>query len=71
MSNVLALLWLRWRYLLSNKVILAICGLMPVLDAYLLTIIPAMRGSVALVSMAINMIYALTAGVFSSMIISE
>lgn len=71
MSNFSSLLWLRWRYLLSNKVILVICGLTPVLDAYLLTLIPTMRGSAALVSMSINMIYALTAGIFSSMIISD
>ncbi|MDY4511076.1 ABC transporter permease subunit [Streptococcus hyovaginalis] len=71
MANFSSLLWLRWRYLLSNKVILIICGLMPIVDAYLLNIIPDMRGSVSLLSMSVNMIYALTAGIFSSMVISE
>ena len=70
-NRFLSLLWLRYRYLLNNKMILFICVFTPIVDFSLLNLVPDVHGSVFLMSMAIVTIYSLTAGTFTTLIISE
>lgn len=71
LKRFFSLLWLRYRYLLHNKIILFVCVFTPIVDFSLLNFIPDVRGSVFLMSMAIITIYSLTAGTFTTLIISE
>ena len=71
LKRFFSLLWLRYRYLLHNKIILFVCVFTPIVDFSLLNFVPDVRGSVFLMSMAIITIYSLTAGTFTTLIISE
>ena len=71
LNRFFSLLWLRYRYLLHNKIILFVCVFTPIVDFSLLNFVPDVRGSVFLMSMAIITIYSLTAGTFTTLIISE
>ena len=63
LNRFFSLLWLRYRYLLHNKIILFVCVFTPIVDFSLLNFVPDVRGSV--------FFYSLTAGTFTTLIISE
>lgn len=71
LNRFFSLLWLRYRYILNNKIILFVCVFTPIVDFSLLNFVPDVRGSVFLMSMAIITIYSLTAGTFTTLIVSE
>lgn len=70
-NRFFSLLWLRYRYLLNNKMILFVCVFTPIVDFSVLNFVPDVRGSIFLMSMAVITIYSLTAGTFTTLIISE
>lgn len=71
LKRFFSLLWLRYRYLLNNKMILFVCVFTPIVDFSLLNFVPDVRGSIFLMGMAVVTIYSLTAGTFTTLIISE
>lgn len=71
LKRFFSLLWLRYRYLLNNKMILFVCVFTPIVDFSLLNFVPDVRGSIFLMGMAVVTIYSLTAGTFTTFIISE
>lgn len=66
-----SLVWLRYRYLLNNKMLLFVCVFVPIVDFALLTLIPDVRGQYFFLNMGIIAVYSLTAGTFTTLIISE
>ena len=70
-NRFFSLLWLRYRYLLNNKMILFVCVFTPIVDFSVLNFVPDVRGSIFLMSVAVITIYSLTAGTFTTLIISE
>ena len=71
MHKFKTLVWLRWQYLISNKVLLFVCVLTPFIDFAILQAIPMIHGEVYFLNMGLSMVYSLTAGSFTSMMISE
>lgn len=71
MANRLkSLIWLKWQYLLGNKVILFVV-LSPIVDVYLLWLINGMKGDSRLLSLGMGIIYSVTAGAFVALMVSE
>lgn len=66
-----SLLWLRYRYLLANKMIFFVCVLTPLLDFGILNAIPDVHGEVFFLNMALVTVYSLTAGTFVTLLVSE
>ena len=56
-NRFFSLLWLRYRYLLNNKMILFVCVFTPIVDFSVLNFVPDVRGSIFLMSMAVITIY--------------
>ena len=71
MHRLMALLWLRWEYLISNKVLLFVCVVTPFVDFAILQAIPMIHGEMYFLNMGLSLIYSMTAGTFTSMMISE
>ena len=67
----MTLLWLRWEYLISNKVLLFVCVVTPFVDFAILQAIPMIHGELYFLNMGLSLIYGMTAGSFTSMMISE
>lgn len=66
-----SLIWLRYKYLLNNKMLLFVCVLTPIMDFGLLNLIPDIHGQSFFLNMGIVTVYSLTAGTFTTLIISE
>ena len=71
MHRLMALLWLRWEYIISNKVLLFVCVVTPFVDFAILQAIPMIHGEMYFLNMGLSLIYSMTAGTFTSMMISE
>ncbi|WP_134981409.1 hypothetical protein [Streptococcus sp. HSISS2] len=71
MHRLIALLWLRWEYLISNKVLLFVCVVTPFIDFAILQAIPMIHGEMYFLNIGLSLIYSMTAGTFTSMMISE
>lgn len=71
MHKFKTLLWLRWQYLISNKILLFVCVFTPFVDFAILQAIPIIHGEIYFLNMGLSMVYSLTAGSFTSMMISE
>ena len=71
MHRLMALLWLRWEYIISNKVLLFVCVVTPFVDFAILQAIPMIHGELYFLNMGLSLIYSMTAGSFTSMMISE
>ena len=71
MYRLMTLLWLRWEYLISNRVLLVVCVATPFVDFAILQAIPMIHGELYFLNMGLSLIYSMTAGSFTSMMISE
>lgn len=67
----MTLLWLRWEYLISNRFLLVVCVATPFVDFAILQAIPMIHGELYFLNMGLSLIYSMTAGSFTSMMISE
>jgi len=71
MYRLMTLLWLRWEYLISNRVLLVVCVATPFVDFAILQAIPMIHGELYFLNMGLSLVYSMTAGSFTSMMISE
>ena len=71
MYRLMTLLWLRWEYLISNRFLLVVCVATPFVDFAILQAIPMIHGELYFLNMGLSLIYSMTAGSFTSMMISE
>ncbi|SDO73560.1 ABC-2 type transport system permease protein [Streptococcus equinus] len=69
-SRFRSLLWLRWQFMLSNKLFLFVV-LSPVFDMALFANLLSFTDNVGFIGMGLNMIYSITAGSFVATMISE
>lgn len=67
MYRLMTLLWLRWEYLISNKVLLFVCVVTPFVDFAILQAIPMIHGELYFLNMGLSLIYGMTAGSFTSL----
>lgn len=72
-SHLKSMLWLRWQYLLGNKIILFVCGLTPLVDVYLLALLSSVAGGpdVGLLFLGLGIVYSVSAGMFVAMILGD
>lgn len=55
MHRLIALLWLRWEYLISNKVLLFVCVVTPFIDFAILQAIPMIHGGMYFLNMGLSL----------------
>ena len=57
MHRLMALLWLRWEYIISNKVLLFVCVVTPFIDFAILQAIPMIHGEMYFLNIGLSLIY--------------
>ena len=71
MNRLQSLFWFRWQYLITNKVLLFVCVATPFLDFLILQTIPFIHGEIFFLNIGLDLVYSLTAGSFTSLMVSE
>ena len=71
MNRLQSLFWFRWQYLITNKVLLFVCVVTPFLDFLILQTIPFIHGEIFFLNIGLDLVYSLTAGSFTSLMVSE
>ena len=66
MHRLIALLWLRWEYLISNKVLLFVCVVTPFIDFAILQAIPMIHGEMYFLNIGLSLIYSMTCLLYTS-----
>ena len=70
-TRLKSLFWLRWQYLMSNKVLLYLCIGIPIGYFVPISFIPQYQGKIAFLPFILNLIYSMTGGCFISIMVSE
>lgn len=68
-NSMRSLLWLKWQYIVTNKVLLVVV-LSPIVDVYLMSLLGPSADAM-LLSFGTGLVYSVTAGSFVTLIVAE
>ena len=71
LDRLKSLFWLRWHYLMANKVLLYLCIGIPIGYFLPVSFIPQYQGKLLFLTFVLNFIYSMTSGCFVSIMVSE
>jgi len=71
LNRLKSLLWLRCQYLITNKMLVYLCVIMPIGSFFLISFIPKYQGQFAFLMTILNFVFSMTSGCFVSIMVSE
>lgn len=71
LNRLTSLFWLRCQYLMTNKILLYLCVVMPIGSFLLISFVPKYQGKIAFLMFILNFVFSMTSGCFVSIMASE